>query len=80
MSLQESTLELTFDIDLEYVGLSSDGNFDLEYNLGTTYVVGFDSFGTSGNKINEPGNCDNRIVSSFSTGTFDQWWNYRFVI
>eukprot|EP01084_Bolivina_argentea_P082730 149798_1 len=58
----EITLELTFNIDLEYIGLSSDGNFDLEYNLGTTYVIGFDSFATSENKINEPGNCENRIL------------------
>eukprot|EP01084_Bolivina_argentea_P024595 45819_1 len=74
--LDNSKLEMTFDIDLEYIGLSSDGNFDLEYNLGTTYVVGFDSFSTNLNKINEPGNCENRIFTSFMSGTFDQWWDY----
>eukprot|EP01084_Bolivina_argentea_P290404 498824_1 len=76
VNLDKNKLEMTFDIDLEYVGLSADGNFDSVYTLGTTYVIGFDSFGTTGNKINEPGNCENRIPASFSTGTFDQWWNY----
>eukprot|EP01084_Bolivina_argentea_P256071 431003_1 len=72
----DNTLTMTFDVDLEYIGYSSDGNFDVEYNLGTTYVVGFDSFGTSGHLINEPGNCQNRVFNSFLSGTFDQWWDY----
>eukprot|EP01084_Bolivina_argentea_P041108 75863_1 len=75
MSLNQNTLEMGFDIDLEYVGSSYDENTN-QYNLGTTYVIGFDSFGTAGNKISEPGNCENRISESFATGTFDQWWNY----
>eukprot|EP01084_Bolivina_argentea_P290405 498826_1 len=76
MSLNPNKLELTFDINLEYIGLSSDGNYDKNYNLGTTYVVGFNSFGTTGNKINEPGNCENRILASFQSGNFNQWWKY----
>ncbi len=47
------------------------------YDL-TTYVIGFDSFRTSGNKINRPGNCQNRMYQSFNNvnKTFDKWWYY----
>eukprot|EP01084_Bolivina_argentea_P139715 245768_1 len=75
ISLNQSTLALTFNIDLEYIGNSADGDFDDEYNLGTTYVIDFDSFGTDGNLINEPGNCQNRISSSFDgIADFNEFW------
>eukprot|EP01084_Bolivina_argentea_P139705 245755_1 len=76
MNFNSNKFEMTFDIDLEYIGSSSDGAFDLEYNLGTTYVIDFQSFGISGNFIDKPGNCQNRIQSSFDLVDFEQYWSY----
>ena len=39
ITFDASTLSLTFTASLEYVGLSADGNFDDDYNLGTVYMV-----------------------------------------
>eukprot|EP01084_Bolivina_argentea_P256075 431011_1 len=77
ISLDTNKLEMTIDIDLQYVGSSSDGNFDSNYNLGTTYVIDFDSFGTSGNFIDKPGDCQNRLASSFDgINVFNNYWTY----
>ena len=70
ISLDSSTLKLTFDIDLEYIGLSTNG-------LGTTYVIDFYSFSGSNNKIDKPGNCQNRLASSFiGISNFNDYWSY----
>eukprot|EP01084_Bolivina_argentea_P256072 431005_1 len=77
ISVDSNTLQTTFNIDLEYVGNSKDGNFDNNFNLGTTYVVDFQSFKTNGNSIDKPGNCQNRMVSSFTgINNFNDYWNY----
>merc|ERR1719361_1383402 len=60
---------------LEYVGLSADGNFDDEYNLGTTYWVDFQSFSAS-NAINAPGSCGNRNADDYSGLDFANYWGY----
>merc|ERR1719361_2513624 len=60
---------------LEYVGLSADGNFDDEYNLGTTYWVDFQSFSAS-NAINAPGSCGNRDGDDYSGLDFADYWTY----
>ena len=74
-----STFELTIDGNLEYMGYATD-NLLLDGNntLGITYVIGFDSFATSRNKINEPSSCSNRLASSFEDGSlsFNDYWNY----
>ena len=77
--LDETTLQITFDIDLEYLGTSYDENSN-QYDLGTTYVIDFQSFGTNEDYINQPGNCQNRLSSSFDGITdFDQFWTFRYV-
>merc|ERR550532_1118140 len=70
-----TTLSLTFSASLEYVGLSADGNFDDEYNLGTTYWIDFQSFSAS-NAINAPGSCGNRNADDYSGLDFANYWGY----
>merc|ERR1719439_330528 len=70
-----ATLSLTFSASLEYVGLSADGNFDDEYNLGTTYWIDFQSFSAS-NAINAPGSCGNRDADDYSGLDFADFWKY----
>ena len=78
ISFDENTLELTFDIELEYLGTSYDANSN-QYGLGTTYVIDFQSFGTKGDYINQPGNCQNRLATSFDGITdFDSLWTFRY--
>merc|ERR1712113_241100 len=44
---------------------------------GATYVLDFYSFGSDGYNINNPGNCQNRLASSFAGITnFDDMWSY----
>ena len=72
ISFDESTLSLDFDIELTYVGDSSDPQ-----GLGTTYVIDFYSFGPNGNLIDKPGNCQNRLASSYdSLSDFNSYWGY----
>ena len=78
ISFDEDTLKMTFDIDLEYLGTSYDANSN-QYGLGTTYVIDFQSFGTNGDYINKPGNCQNRLSQSFDgINDFDQFWRFRY--
>ena len=78
ISLNQSTLELVFDIDLEYLGSSFD-TFSDHDNLGTTYVIDFQSFGTYGAYIDEPGNCQNRMALSFDpSAEFSNYWTFRY--
>eukprot|EP01084_Bolivina_argentea_P256074 431010_1 len=77
MGFDMNSIQMNFDINLEYVGLSTDGNINNEYNLGTTYVIDFQSFETNGYAINKPGNCQNRLSTSFDNITdFSQMWSY----
>merc|ERR550532_2662052 len=75
IAFDASTLSLTFSASLEYVGLSADGNFDDEYNLGTTYWVDFQSFSAS-DAINAPGSCGNRNADDYSALDFANYWGY----
>ena len=68
----ENSLELMIDIDLEYLGTSQDG-------LGTTYVIDFQSFSSTEDRISEPGNCQNRLSSSFDAIDFSNSWGFRSV-
>merc|ERR1712242_372689 len=54
---------------------SADGNFDDEYNLGTTYWIDFQSFSAS-NAINAPGSCGNRDSDDYSGLDFANYWGY----
>ena len=75
--LDTNTLEITIIIQLEYIGTSTnDERFNSQYDLGTTYWIDFESFGI-GNKINEPGNCQNRVKSSYDNITnFVNYWGF----
>merc|ERR1719216_299190 len=75
IAFDAATLSLTFSASLEYVGLSADGNFDDDYNLGTTYWVDFQSFSAS-NAINAPGSCGNRDADDYSGLDFANYWGY----
>merc|ERR1712242_375274 len=54
---------------------SADGNFDDEYNLGTTYWIDFQSFSAS-NAIDAPGSCGNRDADDYSGLDFANYWGY----
>jgi len=71
-----STLSLTVDATLEYVGKSADGNFDDAFNLGTTFWIDFQSFGSVDSGIDSPGSCGSRRSDSYDGLTFDQYWEY----
>eukprot|EP01083_Nonionella_stella_P263575 895219_1 len=74
------TYELNIDCDLEYLGYSTDAYLlQGEYSLGTTYVIGFDSFDPTNNVINEPSTCSNRLKTSFNYNKmhdFNSFWTY----
>jgi len=71
-----SSLSLTLSVELEYVGLSADGNFDSDYNLGTSYWIDFQSFGESIDSINEAGSCGNRRSDDYDGLAFSEYWGY----
>ena len=76
------SLSLEFEITLEYVGFSTDGEFnfdndDSEFHLGTAYVIDFHPFDAMTDRISEPGSCQNRVPESFaSNGNFSEYWRY----
>jgi hypothetical protein len=55
------------------VGLSADGNFDHENNLGTTYWIDFQTFDSD---INKPGSCGNREAADYDDLDFADYWTY----
>jgi len=75
-TFDEEKMSLTFEIPVEYLGNSSDGNFDNRAVLGTTYVMDFESFETSTRGIDSPGSCQNRVAAPFLNGGFNEWWGY----
>eukprot|EP01083_Nonionella_stella_P053736 142020_1 len=72
------TYELNIDVDLEYLGYATDKYLlKGDYSLGTTYVIGFDSFDSSKNVINEPSTCSNRLEATFDgIPDFESFWTY----
>ena len=71
-----STMSLTVSASVEYVGLSADGNFDDNFNLGTTYWIDFQSFSGSTDSIDAAGSCGNREAADYSGLAFDEYWEY----
>jgi len=71
-----ASLSLTFSASLEYVGLSADGNFDDDYNLGSSYWIDFQSFSAGTGGIDEPGSCGNREAVDYSGLEFADSWTY----
>ena len=70
-----NALQITFDIDLEYLGSSFDPMTN-NYDLGTTYVIDFYSFRSFGDMIDKPGNCQNRQSVSFVHRNFNNYWSF----
>ena len=76
MNVDAATLLFTFDINLEYLGSSSDPNSG-QTALGTTYVIDFQSFETgTPSFIGQIGNCQNRNPSDFISSDFNTFWEY----
>jgi len=81
IELDASTLSLTFKAIVEYVGYSSDGNYNDDFNLGTTYWIGFESIGSVAGGLSAPGTCSNRKSSDYkdadgNTLEYPMWWGY----
>ena len=74
-TFEEEKLQLEFQIPVEYLGNSTDGNVDHRYVLGTTYVIDFESFETTTRSIDQPGSCQNRDATPFA-GSFNSFWRY----
>merc|ERR1719189_253217 len=73
---EASTLSLSFSASLEYIGKSADGNFDDDFNLGTTYWIDFQSFSSVDGGVNAAGNCGNRRSADYSGLDFAEMWEY----
>merc|ERR1719447_467589 len=76
VDFEASTLSLTFKTSLEYVGKSADGNFDHDFNLGTTYWIDFQSFSSVDGGVDSAGSCGNRRSADYSGLDFAEMWEY----
>merc|ERR1719447_2753712 len=76
VDFEASTLSLTFKTSLEYVGESADGNFDRNFNLGTTYWIDFQSFSSVDGGVDSAGSCGNRRSADYSGLDFAAFWEY----
>ena len=68
-------LSLYTRVQLEYVGLSADGNFLNDFTLGTTYWIDFQSF-SDVNRIDSAGSCANRRSADYESLDWSEYWNY----
>jgi len=71
ITFDASTLSLTFSATVEYVGNSSDGSFNDDFNLGTTYWIGFESISSVAGGLSAPGTCSNRRIDD--SGAYPMW-------
>merc|ERR1719333_1219483 len=76
VDFEASTLSLPFSASLEYVGKSADGNFNDDFNLGTTYWIDFQSFSSVDGGIASAGSCANRRSTDFSGPDFADLWTF----
>merc|ERR1719228_102409 len=76
ITFEASTLSLNFSASLEYIGKSADGNFDDEFNLGTTYWIDFQSFSSVDGGVDSAGSCGNRRSADYSSLDFANFWEY----
>ena len=75
LEFDADNVSLYMRVQLEYVGLSSDGNFNNDFNLGTTYWIGFQSF-TDVGSIDSAGSCANRRSADYESLDWSEYWNY----
>ena len=73
ISFDQFTLEVIIDVNLTYLGYSTDKDGN---ELGTTYVLDFESKEAHIVPLNEPGTCSNRRASDFINASFSQWFEY----
>jgi len=76
IKFEASSLSLDFSTSLEYISKSADGNFDDEFNLGTTYWIDFESFSSVDGDVNAVGTCTNRRSADYDGLSFAEWWSY----
>merc|ERR1719228_2996157 len=76
VDFEASTLSLTFKTSLQYVGKSADGNFNHDFNLGTTYWIDFQSFSSVDGGVDSAGSCGNRRSADYSGLDFAEMWEY----
>merc|ERR1719474_2010540 len=76
ITFEASALSLNFKTSLEYVGKSADGNFDDNFNLGTTYWIDFQSFSSVDGDVSSAGSCTNRRSADYSGLSFADSWEY----
>merc|ERR1719384_426941 len=76
ITFEASTLSLYFKTSLEYIGKSADGNFDDNFNLGTTYWIDFQSFSSVDGGVDSAGSCGNRRSADYSSLDFANFWEY----
>merc|ERR1719300_2193991 len=76
VTFEASTLSVSFSASLEYVGKSADGNFDKNFNLGTTYWIDFQSFSSVDGGVDSAGSCGNRRSADYSGLSFAEMWEY----
>merc|ERR1719361_843312 len=69
-------MSLSFSASLEYIGKSADGNFDDDFNLGTTYWIDFQSFSSVDGGVNAAGSCSNRRSTDYSGLSSAEMWEY----
>lgn len=76
VNFDESSLSLTLGATLEYVGLSTGGDYDHTPNLGTTYWIDLHSFGGVTGNVADVGSCGNRRAEDYDGLSQDEYWGY----
>jgi len=76
VDFDQATGLLTLGATLEYVGLSTDGNFNHDFVLGTTYWIDLQPYGGVKGAIESVGSCANRRAADYEGLEFAQYWTY----
>jgi hypothetical protein len=76
VAFDASSLSLTLSATVEYVGLSADGNFDDELNLGTTYWIDLESFSSVDGGVDSAGTCANRQSADYGALDFEDFFGF----
>ena len=77
VDFDSSSYSLTLSATVEYVGRSTDGHLDDDFNLGTTYWLDLQSFAGISGGIGEAGSCGNRRAADYGDDlSFAEYWNF----
>eukprot|EP01084_Bolivina_argentea_P128674 227404_1 len=66
---------VNIELTLDYIGYSYTDNNE-ENTVGTAYIFDFEQFHSTNSKIEKPGNCANRLSSSYINKSWSEYWNY----